>query len=119
MKVLLDHCVDRRLVRAPAAHEVDTAARLGRQALGNGALPAAAAAAGFEAFITVDKNLRHQQNIATLPLSVIVLHVRDTQLPSLLALATSIEAALSEVARYRLILVHRDGRLEMLSQRGQ
>jgi len=33
----------------------------------------ALAAAEFEAFITVDQNLPYQQNIATLPIAVVVL----------------------------------------------
>lgn len=92
---------------------------MGWQSLGNGALLAAAAAAGFEAFITVDKSLRHQQNIATLPLTVIVLEVPDTRQASLAVIAPSIELALTEAARFRLILVHADGRCETIGRRAE
>ena len=39
----------------------------------NGALIAAAEAAGFEVFVTTDKNLKYQQSLATRTLSIVVL----------------------------------------------
>jgi hypothetical protein len=39
----------------------------------NGSL-LAKAAEDFDVFITVDKNLRHQQNLKKLPIAVIVIH---------------------------------------------
>lgn len=72
MKILLDNCVPRPL-RYLSDHEVDTAHERGWAALGNGVLLREAAAAGFDLFLTVDQNLQYQQNLAMLPLPVIVL----------------------------------------------
>ncbi len=41
--------------------------------LRNGMLLNAAAQAGLDAMITVDQNLKHQQNLATLPIAVLVI----------------------------------------------
>ncbi len=117
MKLLLDHCVHRGLCRALSTHDVKTAAELHWDALKNGQLLAAASSTGFDAIITVDKNFRHQQNLATLPLTVIELDVPDTRLPSLIAIACRLEESLRQVSRFRFISVHADGRIEALSER--
>jgi len=54
----------------------------------------ALAAARFDAFITVDKNLPYQQNTSTLPISVFVLDALSNELPYLLPLVPELEAAL-------------------------
>lgn len=51
--------------------------------LRNGVLLACAAEAGFEAMITVDRNLKHQQNLSTLPISVLVLRSASNDLDEL------------------------------------
>jgi hypothetical protein len=52
---------------------VITAYEMGWSALENGKLLAAAQAAGFDAMITSDANIRHQQNLTGLRLALIVL----------------------------------------------
>ncbi len=56
MKVLLDENMAPRLRFALAPHEVFTIDFLGWKGLKNGVLLAHAEAAGFQAFLTVDKN---------------------------------------------------------------
>jgi predicted nuclease of predicted toxin-antitoxin system len=67
MRLLLDESVPRRLRRALPAHTVktavETAVEMGWSGVKNGAL-LALAAAEVEAFITVDRNLPYQQNVA-------------------------------------------------------
>lgn len=116
MKLLLDHCVNRRLASL-LPHEVTTAAARGWQALTNGQLLAAAAVESFDAVITVDKNLRYQQNLSKLPVSVIELDVPDTRLQTLAALAPRIEQALAHVPRFRFVSLHTDGSIEVLAER--
>jgi hypothetical protein len=45
----------------------------GWEKLANGALLDAAEAAGFEVFVTADKNIRYQQNLTGLKISIVVL----------------------------------------------
>jgi hypothetical protein len=52
------------------------------------------AAASFDVFITVDKNLPYQQSLAMLPLAVIVLDAVSNDLPALLPLVPKLEATL-------------------------
>lgn len=62
------------------SHEVVTAFEQGWGTLQNGALLQAAEAAGFEAIVTTDQNLRYQQNLAELGLAILVLMTTDWRL---------------------------------------
>ncbi len=75
MKILLDHCVPKPFGREFPSHEVKTTASMGWDDLRNGKLLAAAAAELFGVVLTVDKNMKREQNPATLPVSVIILDV--------------------------------------------
>ena len=94
MRLLLDHCVPRKSAASLAEHEVYTAAQQGWTVLRNGDLLSAAAAAGFDALLTVDQNLRYQQNQMTLPLSVVVLIAASNQLAQLQRLVPPLRRAL-------------------------
>ena len=94
MRLLLDECVPARLLKAHPTHQVSTVPQEGWSGVKNGKL-LALAAARFDAFITVDKNLPYQQNTSTLPVSVFVLDAVSNELPYLLPLVPELEAALS------------------------
>jgi hypothetical protein len=85
VKVFLDEYVDWRLSRAIAGHDVKTARQMGWLAIKNGELPALASQA-FDVFVTVDRNLSFQQNVATWPIAVIVLQARTNRLGDLMPL---------------------------------
>ena len=58
--------------RELTGHIVATAYEMGWAALANGEL-LKAAEAGFEAFVTTDRNLRYQQNLSSRRLAILVL----------------------------------------------
>lgn len=82
MKVLLDECVDWRLLRSIAGHEVRTARQMGWSAIKNGEL-LALAAKEFEVFVTVDRNLSFQQKLPAFSIAVVVLRARSNRLADL------------------------------------
>lgn len=71
---------------------------MGWNGIKNGRLLALAAGAGFDAMLTTDKSIEHQQNRANLPLAVIVLDVPSNDLPHLLPLVPSLLAVLANLA---------------------
>ena len=77
MKVLLDEQLPHKLRLALTAHEVSTVDYLGWKGLKNGELLRAAEDAGFEVFLTGDKNLSCQQSLCDLRLAVLVLSTPD------------------------------------------
>ncbi len=66
---------------------------MGWSGIKNGKL-LALAANDFDAFLTVDKNLRYQQNLNALPITVIVLNSLSNELSALLPLVPAFERAL-------------------------
>ena len=73
MKVLFDQGTPAPLRRALTEHVVETAFERGWSSLHNGALIAAADTDGFDVFVTTDRNLKYQQNMAARRLAVVVL----------------------------------------------
>ncbi len=73
MKLLFDQGTPVPLRRFLHPHTVDTAAELGWSAIENGELISAAEAAGYDALITTDQNLKYQQNLTTRNIAIIVL----------------------------------------------
>ena len=71
MRLLLDESVPHRLRRALPEHVVKTVVEMGWSGVKNGA-SLAIAATEFDVFVTVDKNLPYHQNVATLPIAVVV-----------------------------------------------
>lgn len=77
MKVLLDECVDGYLARELTGHEAITVGRLGWSGTKNGQLLKRAADADFDAFVTTDRGVPFQNNIAALPMTIIVLYAKS------------------------------------------
>ena len=73
MRILFDKSAPYGLARHLGGHAVETAEARGWGRLENGILLAAAEAAGFEVFLTADKNLRYQQNLSGRKIALIVL----------------------------------------------
>lgn len=72
MKLLLDECVTRYVKRDLTGHEVYTVEDAGLKGLENGDL-LKAAAGSYDVLITVDNNIRYQQNIAGLHIAILIL----------------------------------------------
>jgi hypothetical protein len=75
-----------------SGHEISTAYELGWSELTNGELLDAAEREGYEVLVTTDSNLRHQQDLATRKLGVVVL--RTTSWPRIQRAATAIVEAI-------------------------
>lgn len=104
MRLLLDESVPRRLRDALPVHSVRTAVEMGWGGVKNGAL-LVLAAAEFDAFITVDRNLPFQQNIAALPIAVVVLITHSNELQALLPLVPRLEEALATLQPRALVQI--------------
>ena len=94
MNIILDECTP-RIVKKRLPHiAISTVQEMGWAGIKNGAL-LKLAEAQFEVFITTDKNLRHQQNLAKIKLAFILLPTNEV--PIVAALVPDIEAALENI----------------------
>ena len=73
MRILFDKSAPYGLVRHLEGHAIATAEERGWGRLENGALLSTAEEAGFEVFLTADKNLRYQQNLSGRKIALVVL----------------------------------------------
>ncbi len=84
-RILLDECIDWRLIRHLRPHRVTTVGRMGWSGIQNGRL-LRKASGEFDVLVTVDRNLSFQQNLFNVDLAVIVLCVPSNRLQDLLPL---------------------------------
>ena len=104
MRILLDECVDRRLKSRLPEHQVNTVQELGWAGKKNGEL-LELAVNGFDVFLTVDQNLRYQQQLLARPIAVAILLVPANTLKHLLVLLPKLEAALRTIQSGECVLV--------------
>ena len=97
MRVLLDENLPRQLARELVGHDARTVPQMGWASLKNGALLAAMSAAGFDALLTMDKNLSKQQRVADFPFGIVVVYAKNNQLATLRPLVPQIDRALIAV----------------------
>lgn len=89
MDVLLDECIDQRLIRELPGHNVRSVPQMDWAGIKNGQLMALAEQQ-FDVFLTVDRNLSFQQNLPKYNIAVIVLHAPSNRLIDLKPLASAI-----------------------------
>ncbi len=94
MRVLLDECVDRRILRHLADHDVTTVSKRGWGGIKNGRL-LALAQEEFDVLVTMDRNLSFQQSLPKFRIALVVLRARSNRLGDLLPLVPKIVSAIS------------------------
>ena len=105
MRVLLDEQLPRQLARHLAGHDVRTVQQESWAGLENGMLLTAAENAGFEVFLTGDRNLDYQQNLRNRLLGVVVLAAPSNALEDLLPLLSEALPAIANVRPGELLRV--------------
>jgi hypothetical protein len=77
MRVLFDQAIPVPIRPFLIGHTVRTAAQQHWDTLKNGELLTVAEQGGFEVFLTTDKNMRHQQNMAGRTIAVVVIGLQQ------------------------------------------
>ncbi len=93
MKILLDECVDWRLVRSLPHHDVKTVRQMGWSSFTN-RQQVTVAESEFDMFVTSDANMMYQQSLTSRKIAVIVLRPKRNRLPEILSLLPQRLAAL-------------------------
>jgi len=85
MRILLDECVHAGIKKAFPGHTIQTVPEVGWSGIKNGKL-LALIAGQFDVFLTIDQNIRHQQNLADLPFAILFVSVPNNMIDSYLSL---------------------------------
>lgn len=97
MKILLDENLPKKLkLELGVEHEVVRVQDLGWNGKKNGELLGLMTMGGFDALVTMDKNLQHQQNLSRFPIVIIVLEVFDSKFEVVQQLVPRLLARLRE-----------------------
>ena len=96
MRILLDESVPGRLGPLLTGHSAVTVQRRGWASIKNGKL-LAIAAGEFDVLLTADKGMEYQQNLATLPVSILIVLARSNRIEDLAVAVPVILAALAEL----------------------
>jgi len=84
--------------------------------LWNGELLTAASEARFEVFVTIDKQLEHQQNLGKLPLPIVMVDGTSNTLPALEPFAPFLRIVLAAPLECVLYIVQEDGNVLQLTE---
>ena len=106
MRLLIDECLPRKLkfMFAAAGHECETVRDAGFGSKTNGEL-LALAEGSFEVFISIDKNIRYQQNLTNRRIAVLVLCAFSNDVGDLIPLIPEALAALKSIQPGQVIEV--------------
>lgn len=108
MRVLLDECVNPRLARILAGHEVSTVAAEGWKGIKNGSLLALAGQT-FDVLVTLDRGIEHEQNRSAWRMGVVVVRTIHQDMASLRQIASQIKSAIRNCGRGPIVtVVHPD-----------
>jgi predicted nuclease of predicted toxin-antitoxin system len=94
MKILIDECVPAGLspVLRQRGYECDTVRDAGYGSKKNGEL-LRLAEGKWDVFLTIDKNIKYQQNVSGRKIAILILRVRSNRLPDVLQhLSSCLEA---------------------------
>jgi hypothetical protein len=84
--------------------------------LRNGALMSIAAGAAFEAFVTIDKQIEHQQNLSALALAIVVVDGKSNALPGLMPFTPYLRDLFASSLERALYIVEEDGKILTLRE---
>jgi len=105
VKIIIDECLPRKLKRELTGHEASTVHEMGWSGVVNGSLLALIGEAGFDVFITVDKNMPYQQNLEKLPCAMMVLQIPSNAIGSILPHVPEILEKLPGLTKGQFIVV--------------
>jgi predicted nuclease of predicted toxin-antitoxin system len=109
VRLLFDECISRLLKAAFAihGHECFTVPEVGFAGRKNGEL-LRLAEASFDVFITIDKNIRYQQNLANHRIAVLIIRAKSSEIDDLLPQVPACLIALQSINPGQVIEVQTD-----------
>jgi len=96
VRVLLDENLPHDLASELVEHDVATVQGLGWAGIKNGEL-LQRATDKIDAFLTMDRNIEHQQNVGALSFGIVLIRARSNRMPDLRRLVKDILGALEHV----------------------
>ncbi len=104
MRILIDECVHIGVKRAFSGHLVKTVAEIGWRSSKDGPL-LTKAQDQFDVFVTIDRNLERQQNLAKRKMGIVIVRVPSDEIGYYEPLFEQLKAAAEKVGAGQVIYV--------------
>ena len=105
MRLILDECIPKKFKASFVGHECSTIPEEGLAGKQNGELLSFVEQAGFQLFVTLDKGIRYQQNLAGRNIAILIIRTRSNRLIDLLPHADACLAALSAARAGEVVVI--------------
>jgi predicted nuclease of predicted toxin-antitoxin system len=105
MKILLDERIPRKFKDSLAGHICSTAPEAGFAGRKNGELLSLAEQNGYEVFLTLDKGLQYQQNLAQRSIAIIIVRARSNRIADLVPHAKTCLEQIASIRSGQIVLV--------------
>lgn len=106
MKILLDENLPVKLKSDfHSQHQVHSVREMNWLGKKNGELLGLMVLAGFDAFVTIDKNLQHQQNISRIPITIFILNAPNNRIDTLRPFVAKLNGLLDSPAQAQITVV--------------
>jgi len=105
MRILLDECVPRKFRNSLLGHDCRTVPEEELAGKKNGELLYVAEKSGFQVFLTLDRGVEYEQNLAQRNLAIIVIRARSNRLADLLPYVPRVLDALQSIQPGGLVKV--------------
>ncbi len=105
IKLLLDECVPQGIRASLTEFDTYTVTFMGWSGLKNGKLLETAILYDFEVFLTIDKNLQHQQNMHKHNITIVVFDVVRLELENILILLPKFKRVASTLEKHRIYII--------------
>lgn len=95
MRILLDENIDVNFKNEFAEHDVETVKSMGWSGISNGTLLLLSVENEFEVFITLDSNLKFQQDLSKFNIHILLIKPKDSRMETLKLLTAKIKEQLT------------------------
>ena len=102
MKILLDECIPRKLKRDLKEFKVYSVFDFSWEGIKNGALLKLMVENGFDILLTIDKNLKYQQNILQHDVTIVVLDVKRSKIELMKKLLPEFKERINKLKKFRV-----------------
>ncbi len=107
MKILLDECVTKHLKPYLSDYEVFTVREMEWSGIKNGKLMQLCVEHSFDILLTIDKNLRYQQNLDRYPVVIVVLNSFTSKVDDLVVLLPSFRVQLQDFQKHKAYVINK------------
>ena len=106
MKILLDENLPKKIKTGfGSKFEIFTVGEMGWNGKKNGELLGLMTINGFDTFVTIDKNLKHQQNVERFPLQLFILNAPNNTLKTLGPYIEKLKNVLIEKVKDSIVVI--------------